>query len=108
MGEFRAYETDSGQPVPELTKDNCGLLLLGVERPVYQRSGFLRLADLPVTQDEALARRLNALVTTGSESTAGLDLAKQLRDLQNRCRHNADQAYPELLSGFIHTFTFFL
>ena len=95
MGEFRAYETASGQPVPELTKDNCGLLLLGVERPVYQRSGFLRLADLPVTQDEALARRLNALVTTGSESTAGLDLAKQLRDLQNRCRHNKTGQLPQ-------------
>lgn len=95
MGEFRAFETASGQPVPELTKDNCGLRLLGVERPVYQRSGFLRLSELPVTQDEALARRLNALVTTGSESTAGLDLAKQLRDLQNRCRHNKTGQLPQ-------------
>lgn len=95
MGEFRAYETASGQAVPELTRDNCGLMLLGVERPVYQRSGFLRLTDLPVTQDEALARRLNALVTTGSESTAGLDLEKQLRDLQNRCRHNKTGQLPQ-------------
>lgn len=95
MGEFRAYETASGQTVPELTKENCGLLLLGVERPVYQRSGFLRLSDLPVTQDEALEKRLNALVTTGSESTAGLDLEKKLRDLQNRCRHNKTGLLPQ-------------
>lgn len=95
MGEFRAYETASGQIVPELTKENCGLLLLGVERPVYQRSGFLRLSDLPVTQDEALEKRLNALVTTGSESTAGLDLEKKLRDLQNRCRHNKTGLLPQ-------------
>lgn len=95
MGEFRAYETASGQIVPELTRDNCGLLLLGVERPVYQRSGFIRLSDLPVTQDEALERRLNSLVTTGSESTAGLDLEKKLRDLQNRCRHNKTGQLPQ-------------
>ena len=34
MGEFRAYETDSGLPVPELTAANCGQTLLGVERSV--------------------------------------------------------------------------
>ena len=96
MGEFRAYETESGENVPELTKDNCGLQLLGVERSVYQRSGFIRQADLPVTQDEALSRRLNALVTTGSENTAGFQLEKQLRDLQNRCRHNKTGLLPQV------------
>ena len=95
LGEFRAYETASGLPVEELTAANCGAMLLGVEQTVYRRAGFVRFSDLPVTQDEALARRLNALVTTGSESTAGLDLAKQLRDLQNRCRHNNTGQLPQ-------------
>ena len=63
LGEFRAYETESGLDIPELTAANCGQMLLGVERSVFQRSGFIRLTDLPVTQDEALRRRLNALVT---------------------------------------------
>ena len=68
FGIFRAYETQTGLEVPELRADNCGQLLLGVEKSVFIRSGFLRLTDLPVTQDETLRRRLNALVTTGDES----------------------------------------
>ncbi len=83
---FRAYETGSGLPVPELTAETCGQVLLGVERSVFLRAGFLRLQDLPLTQDEALRRRLNALVTTGDESGAADALTQKLRDLKNRCR----------------------
>ena len=68
MGVFRAYETKTGIPVPELTAANCGQILLGVEQGVFRRSGFVRFSDLPVTADEDLRRRLNALVTTGDES----------------------------------------
>ena len=68
LGSFRAYETHTGMEVPELDGSNCGFLLLGVERSVYQRAGFIRLSDLQVTQDEALRRRLNQLVTTGDDS----------------------------------------
>ncbi len=95
MGDFIAYETDSGLPVPELTAANCGQQLLGVERSVFQRSGFISLSDLPVTQDEALRRRLNALVTTGDEGTAADDLAENLKILKNKCRHNKTGLLPE-------------
>ena len=88
MGEFRAYETQSGITVPELPATTCGEMLLGVERSVFLRSGFLRLTDLPVTEDDALRRRLNALVTTGDESGAADDLAQKLKDLKNKCRSN--------------------
>ena len=88
MGVFRAYETDSGLDVPELTSENCGILLLGVERSVFERSGFIRLADMPVTQNEALRRKLNTLVTTGDESGEAEALAARLRDLQNSCQSN--------------------
>ncbi len=95
MGDFTAYETGSGLPVPELTAANCGQMLLGVERSVFQRSGFISLSDLPVTQDEALRRRLNALVTTGDESGAADDLAENLKNLKNKCRHNKTGLLPE-------------
>ena len=65
FGVFKAYETESGIPVTELTAANCGQMLLGVEQSVFSRAGFVRLKDMPVTQDETLRRRLNALVTTG-------------------------------------------
>lgn len=95
FGEFRAYETATGIDVPELNATNCGQQLLGVERNVFTRAGFLRLADLPVTQDDALRRRLNSLVTTGDESGAGDQLGKQLKELKNKCRHNQTGLLPQ-------------
>ena len=88
LNVFRAYETESGIDVPELNAENCGQQLLGVEKEVFLRAGFLRLTDLPVTQNEALRRRLNALVTTGDESGTADELAQKLKDLKNRCRLN--------------------
>ena len=95
FGVFKAYETATGMEVPELTAANCGQMLLGVERSVYVRTGFLRLNDLPVTQDEALRRRLNALVTTGDESGAGDVLGAKLKELKNACRYNRTGLIPK-------------
>ena len=95
LGDFRAYETESGLPVPELTAAGCGQMLLGVEQSVFHRSGFIRLADLPVTQDEALRRRLNELVTTGDESGDAERLEKGLRELKNKCRYNRSGLLPQ-------------
>ena len=99
MGEFKAYETASGIAVPELTADNCGKLLLGVEKSVFVRTGFVRLADMPVTQDEALRRRLNALVTTGDETGQSDALAEKLRDLKNKVHLNRSKGLiPQALA----------
>ena len=95
FGEFSAYETASGMDVPELNATNCGEMLLGVERNVFVRAGFLKLSDLPVTQDDALRRRLNNLVTTGDESGAGDQLGNKLKDLKNKCRHNQTGLLPQ-------------
>jgi len=94
LGVFRAYETSSGLDIPELTAANCGELLLGVERSVFQRTGFLRLADMPVGQDAALSARLTALVTTGDESGTAQKLGTKLRELKNRCRYNRSGLIP--------------
>ena len=95
MGEFLAWETMTGLPIRELTADNCGQVLLGVEKSVFLRTGFLRFSDLPVRSDEALRRRLNALVTTGDETGDADRLAAKLRELKNRCRHNQTGLIPE-------------
>ena len=95
FGVFKAYETETGLEVEELTAANCGQMLLGVEKSVFIRTGFLRLNDLPVTQDEALRRRLNALVTTGDESGAGEALGAKLKELKNACRYNRSGLLPK-------------
>lgn len=95
FGDFRAYETNTGLDVSELTAANCGMQLLGVEQSVFTRAGFIRMSDLPVTQDDALRRRLNNLVTTGDENGAGEKLAQKLKDLKNKCRFNRTGLLPQ-------------
>ena len=89
FGSFRAFETHTGLPIPELTGENCGQVLLGVEKEVFLRSALIRLADLPVTQNEALRRRLNALVTTGDETGAAEALESRLTKLKNTIRYGS-------------------
>ena len=67
MGAFRAYETESGTPVPELTAENCGRTLCGAERSVFERTAFVRQLGMAVSSDAQLEQRLSALVTTGEE-----------------------------------------
>lgn len=95
FGVFKAYETESGIAVTELNAANCGEKLLGVEQSVFARAGFVRLKDMPVTQDETLRRRLNALVTTGDESGSADALAQKLKDLKNKCRFNKSGLLPQ-------------
>ena len=58
MGEFSAYESESGLPVRELTAENCGLVLLGAPKAVFERSAWLRESALPIGQHSALEQRL--------------------------------------------------
>ena len=98
MGDFLAWETQTGLAVRELNAENCGQVLLGVEKSVFLRTGFLRFSDLPVTADENLRRRLNDLVTTGDESGSAEKLSGKLKELRNRCRHNQTGLIPECQS----------
>ena len=95
LGEVKAFETHTGVPVPELCASAPGQVLLGVERSVFARAGFLRQAEMPVTEDESLRRRLNELVTTADESGASDALSQKLRDLKNHCRFNRKGLLPE-------------
>ena len=97
LGDFCAIETHTGLPVRELTAANCGQTLLGVERSVFRRSGFIRFGEMPVTQDEALRRRLNALVTTADESGEADRLAVKLKELKNKVRYNKTGMIPQQL-----------
>lgn len=95
MGEFRAYETRSGLPVKELTGENCGMKLLGVEKSVFLRTGFIRFSDLTLVPDESLWERLQALLTDGDENTGTGILGKRLRELKNQCRSPRGGRIPE-------------
>ena len=94
MSRFRAYDSDSGAPIAGMTAENCGLLLTGAERSVFERSAFLGQAALPVTTDTALEQRLNALVTTGDDGASYLSLNEQLHTLRNHLKYNKSGKIP--------------
>ena len=83
MGDFSARETGSGMPIPELTAENCGKVLCGVERSVFERTAFIRQLGLSVTESPDLEQRLNALVTTGEEGKSASQLEGELHSLSN-------------------------
>ena len=97
MGEFRAYETASGQAVAGTTGENGGELLLGVSRSVVERSAFIGQGAMALTSDAELEKRLSSLVTAGDETVSFSDTQKTLRDWRNRCRHNRTGLLPQTL-----------
>ena len=80
-----------------------GERLVGAEKSVYERSGFLRQQQLAVTKDGALEQRLNSLITAGSEDYSYLSLSDALRRLQNSCRHNKTGKLPEVERALAQT-----
>lgn len=104
LGKFRAYETQSGLEVPQLTAENCGLVLLGVERSVFERSAFVRQSGMAVTSDGTLEQRLRDLVTTADETVSYEATAQTLRALRNRCMSNrANGLIPQTQAQLAHT-----
>lgn len=95
MGTFRAYDPDTGLDVPGLTGENCGETLLGVERAVFRRSAFLSGQELAVTQDQALARRLGNLASSGAEADSYPAAEARLKAWKNRCRYHKTGLLPE-------------
>ena len=95
LGVFSSVYTDSGLPVEGMTGANCGEMLLGVPKSVYQRSAFVRQAGLGLTADADLEARLSALVTTGDEAISFAAADKRLLAWQNRVRHNKTGLIPD-------------
>ena len=94
MGEFRAWDRDTGTPREDLTGKTCGQTLLGVEVAVYLRSAYLRQQRISVSADAALERRLSSLVTAGSEDFSYAEVDERLKKMQHAIRHNQSGALP--------------
>lgn len=85
MSIFRAYDTASGKQLGALSGENCGRTLCGVERSVFERTAFIRQMGMSINADNALERRLGALVSTGEDrGKSAPQLEKELQILRNR------------------------
>ena len=97
FGGFEAVYADSGDPVPELTADRAGELLVGAGREVYERSAFVGQGSAVVTPAAELEKRIAALVSSGEEEVSYSQTERRLKDWANRRRSNrANGLIPEL------------
>lgn len=88
FGAFSAVYTGTDEPVPGLTADNCGEMLTGVSREVFERSAFIGQGGMGVTSTPELEKRITGLVSSGEEDVSFSQTEQTLREWANRRRVN--------------------
>ena len=96
FGNFEAVYTGTGEPVPGLTGENCGEVLTGVPREVFERSAFLGQGRAAIDSSPALEARVAALVSSGDEDVSFSQVERCLKDWRNRRQHNHTGLIPKL------------
>lgn len=96
FGTFEAVYTGTGEPVPGLTGENCGEVLTGVPRDVFERSAFLGQGRSAIDSSPALEARVAALVSSGEEDVSFSLVERRLRDWRNRRQHHHTGLIPKL------------
>jgi len=97
FGSFSALYTATEEPVPGLTGENCGQMLTGVGRDVFERSAFIgQGASMAPTPVPELERRIAALVSTGEEDISFSQVESRLKEWQRRRKHNKSGLIPRL------------
>lgn len=97
FGGFSAVYTDTQLPVPDLTAQNCGEVLLGVGRDAWERSAFIGSAPtLAIDGTPELERRIAALFSSGDEDVSFSQTEAKLREWQRRRQHNKSGLIPKL------------
>ena len=100
FGAFSAVYTGTEEAVPGLTAANCGELLTGVGREVFERAAFIGSGgDLAVTAAPELERRIAALVSSGEEDVSYSQTEGRLREWLNRRKVNRSVGLIPRLEG---------
>ncbi len=96
MGAFSAVYTGTATPVEGLDGKNCGEVLTGVPREIYERSAFISQRGMVIGQDAELERRIAALITSGEEDTSYSEAADRLKKQLYKRRYNKSGQLPQL------------
>lgn len=100
FGSFSAVYTGTEEPVPGLTADTCGQMLLGVGREVYERSAFIgQSGTLAIRSAPELEARIAALVSSGEEDVSYSQVERQLKEWLNRRKVNKSVGRIPQLEG---------
>ena len=86
---FSAVYAGTEEAVSGLTGENCGQVLLGAGREMYERAAFLgQSGSLAITSAPELERRIAALVSSGEEDVSFSQAQGRLREWLNRRKVN--------------------
>ena len=100
FGTFSAVYTGTEEPVPGLTADTCGQMLLGVGREVYERSAFIgQSGTLAIRTAPELEARIAALVSSGEADVSYTQVERQLKEWLNRRKVNKSVGRIPQLEG---------
>lgn len=94
LNRFEAKNSNTGEPVPGLTGENCGLQILGMPRSVFERSAYIRQSGAVFDHDNDLERKLLSLVTTGEEGVSYSEAEGKLSQSLRRLRYNRSGELP--------------
>lgn len=102
FGSFSAVYTGTEESVPGLTGENCGEILLGVSRSVFERTAFVGQGGAVLSADSELERRIAALVSSGEEKVSYSQAEGRLKEWQRRRKHNKSGLIPRLEEELEH------
>lgn len=96
FGGFQAVYTGTEEPVPGLTADNVGQILLGFGREVFERTCFIHQGGMAFGQSAELEQRLAALASSGEEDVSYSATESTLRSWRNALQSNrANGSIPQ-------------
>lgn len=88
-GAFSAVWSDTNEPVEGMTGENCGELLLGISREVFERTAFVGQDGAFLSPSADLEKRIAALATSGEEDVSFSQVERRLKDWLNRRKVNS-------------------
>lgn len=88
-GDFSARWSATNEPVEGMTGENCGELLLGVSREVFERTAFVGQDGAFLSPSADLEKRIAALATSGEEEVSFSQVERRLKDWLNRRKVNS-------------------
>ncbi len=99
FGAFSAVYTGTDEPVPGLTGENCGELLTGISREVFERSAFIGQSGVAIQSVPELEKRIAALVSSGEEDVSYSQTEARLKEWLNRRKVNKTVGLIPKLEG---------
>ncbi len=96
MKRFAAMKAGSGSLMRELTAENIGETLTGVSRDVFERTAFITRAQMRVSKNAELEKRISSLVSSGDEQTSFSDAERELSKWQRGLKSGKTGRIPAL------------